>query len=811
MRALFANVHFTLRLVRRSPGFYALILALLTAGIGATTAMFSVAESVLLEPLPYPDPEDLTEVDRFELGERTSVSAANFLDWRAQGTTFEQMAAVATGRMSLSSEGTLPVSVEAAEVTGDFFPMFRLKPLLGRFFGPDDDRPGAPLVCVIGAELWKTQFASDPGIVGRTITLNSRPYTIVGVAPRGFSFASSNDRHVAMWKPYFGKQTAEQYVQEIDGARGLNTLAVTGRRRHGVSLAEAQAQMTAVAKNLEVAYPAYDAKTGVVLRDLHDALVGDRSHSIWMLLADVLLVFVVISANVASLILARAQVRRGELVTRAALGASSSALVLQLVTETLVLFGLGSLLGSAVAWALVDTLASHLFGRTSIEGALTVRTDLAALGAGVATSLLFGLAAGVGPALVTARVDPAIVLKQTSVRAGVHRSQAAVRALLVVTQLAVAFALLTGSVLTVKAFVRLLSTPPGFDGRDVATAVVDLPNRKYGSEDKVRDFSRRALRAMGDLPGVESVALTTSLPMSNSSQGLTFSIEGRPPFPQGDAPPLGINFVSPGYFATMRIPILQGRAFTAEDTEASRPVMLISKKAADRHFPGENPIGQRIEYGDGVWREILGVVGDVRKEGLGLEPSREGYTPFAQTPDGRIFFAVRTKTPEAVLAALPRLVQSLDPELAVSELETMEARTAGTASESRDMAFLLGAFALAALVLATLGLFGLVSYTTAERTRELGIRLALGSPPEAVVGLVIRSAMKLVLVGLGIGAVLSVWVARQVAAIVPGATAFDPAVVAPIPLVLGVAGLVASLLPALRAVRTPPASALRYE
>jgi putative ABC transport system permease protein len=421
---------------------------------------------------------------------------------------------------------------------------------------------------------------------------------------------------------------------------------------------------------------------------------------------------------------------------------------------------------------------------------------------------------------VTARVDPASVLKQTSTRAGAHKSQAAVRGLLVVTQLAVAFALLTGSALTVKAFVKLLNTPPGFDPRGLVTAQLDLPIGKYDSEDKVRAFFRDSLRAAASLPAVEAVSVTSALPMSGSSQGLTFSIEGRPPWPTGDAPALGINFIAPGYFDAMRIPVLRGRDFGPADTEKSRPVILLSKAAADRYFPGEDPIGRRMDYGippDVTWREIVGIVGDVQKDGLAEPVDTQGYTPFIQTPASttpestRMFLVVRTQTPEAVLAALPHLVQSLDPELAFSSLDMMGARVADSVEEPHRLAIVLGAFAIAALVLATLGLFGLVSYTTAERTRELGLRLALGSSPEAVMGLVIKGAMKLVLIGLGIGLGLSAWVARAVADAVPGATAFDPAVIAPIPLVLGLAGLVACVLPALRAVRTPPASALRYE
>jgi putative ABC transport system permease protein len=304
-------------------------------------------------------------------------------------------------------------------------------------------------------------------------------------------------------------------------------------------------------------------------------------------------------------------------------------------------------------------------------------------------------------------------------------------------------------------------------------------------------------------------------------QGLTFSIEGSPPWPPGEAPPLGLNFVYPGYFETMRIPILEGRGITAEDTATSRLVVVLSKAAADKFFPGQDPLGRRLEYGDPpqdgthdapfTWREVVGVVGDVESAGLGQGPFVTAYTPFSQTGEGTLFFAVRTKTPDAVLAAMPRLVQSLDPELAVSNLETMDARVEDSVGEARKLTLLLGGFAVLALLLATLGLFGLVSYTTAERTRELGIRLALGSPPAKVVALVVKGAMKLVLLGLGLGLLLSVGVAREVVATVPGATAFDPAALLPIPVLLAFSGVVACVWPALRAVRTPPSVALRYE
>jgi len=811
MRILLAHVRFTFRLIRRSPWFYALVLALLAAGIGTTTAMFSVVESVLLKPLPYEHADDLVDIGQDEADGHASV--ADFVDWRAQGTTFEQMALVNGERFSVSSPGTTPVRVDIAEATADFFPMFRLKPLLGRLLGADDDVPGGPLVAVISAPFWREHFGADPSVLGRTMTLNSRPYTIVGVAPERFTFASPDSDTTQVWTPFFGSRSAKE-VADMESQRGAHFLMVMGRRRHGVSLAEAQAQMTAVAKNLEAAHPEIEVRNAIVLTDLHDLLADDLSRPIWVLFAAVLLVYVVICANVASLILARAHARRAELATRTALGASSSDLVLQVVTETTVVFGIASLLGSALASWLVGEIASVLLDGYTIRDAVFVHLDVLALLAGIGTSILFGLLAGIAPALVTAKVAPANVLKQTSAGAGDHRSHASVRGFLVVTQVAVAFALLTGSALAVEAIVRLLRTPPGFDPTDLATAVLTLPQRKYDDDDKVRAVFRETLRRIAVLPGVESASGNAFLPMGETAIENSFLVEGRPPPRPGEAPVLERGLVLPRYFETMRIPILRGRAFTPEENETTNPVIILSQTAAEKYFPGEDPIGHRIAFGGPPfrWFEIVGIAGDVHQRGLAQRKMHDlAYTPFDQDSFNEMYFVVRTKTPQAVFATLPHLVESVDPELAVSNLTTMQARVAKTIRQPRQVATLLVAFAVASLLLATLGLFGLVSYTTAARTRELGVRLALGSPPRVVVALVVRSGMKLVLLGLGIGLLLSVWVAREVADTVPKATAFDPAVLAPIPLVLGLAGLLACLLPAMRAVRTPPASALRYE
>jgi putative ABC transport system permease protein len=815
MRTLIGNVLFAVRLIQRSPGFYALILILLAGGIGATTAMFSVVETALLKPLPYERAEDLTDVLRVTPQfPRAPSSLANFLDWRAQNKSFEQMAAVDNEGLSLSMAGQLPLHVDAAEVSGDFFSMLRLHALAGRLLSVDDDRPDAAPVAVMSASLWRERFGADPGMVGRTVTLDGRAFTLVGIAPTGFAFSSRNSDSSDMWIPL--AVARPDYAGELAKERGSHYLAVMGRRRRGISLAEAQADMTAVAKNLEVAYPDTNAKEGVSLRDLHDALVGRSSRSIWLLFVSIGLVFVVVSANVANLLLARAQNRRGEMATRAALGATPRALATQIVTETVCVFGLASLLGAAGAAWLTPTLAHDLL-QGAMRAAVVVRLDLPVLLASIGLSFLFGLAAGLGPALVTAHVAPESVLKQTSSRAGAARSHAVIRAVLVVTQVAVAFALLAGSGIAIKAFVKLAGTPPGFDAENLAVARVSLPERKYETDEKVRAFFRDATAQVAALPGVEAVTGNGWLPMSGSDSSGNFSIEGKPAWPRGDEPDLTRNFVLPGYFSTLRIPVLRGRPLAQEDGEKTRPVVVISKLTADRFFPGEDPIGKRIAWGtpsDGpsfTWREIVGVVGDVRRDGLDDLPVAEAYVPFAQVANNSMFLVIRAAAPDQALQALPRIVSGLDPEQAVADMTTLSREVAGTIGDSRREAVLLGSFALTALVLATLGLFGLVSYGTAERTREFGIRLALGSSPQAILRLVVAGGMKLVLMGLGIGLVLSFWVARAVETLVPGATAFDPTVLLPVPLVLGLAGLVACLLPAMRAVRTPPASALRYE
>jgi putative ABC transport system permease protein len=815
MHSILSDVRFAIRLMRRGPGFFATLLAVLVAGIGATTAMFSIVESLLLKPLPYPHPEQLTMVWATQpLVDPSPVSIADFLDWRAQATTFDGMAATEYAAFSLSSEGAKPEGLAGANVSGDFFPVLGIQPLYGRLLTPEDDRVGGARVAVVSASLWHRRFGSDPNLVGRTVTLNSQAYTILGVAPEAFRYSGPYSNGCDVWTPL--AVTHPDYARESTTERGSHFLNVFGRRRPGVSLEQAQAQLSAIARTIELAYPESNTKVGVHLVDLHDALVGTSRSGVWVLFAAVALVFVIVCSNVANLLLTRAQSRRAEMAARAALGATPARLARQVVTETLVVFLLGSIGGTIAARWLVDLFASGIVDRGG-AATIDIRVDAVALLFSVATCVVCGILFGLVPAFSIARVEPQTVLKESATRAGVGRSQRAVRSGLVVAQVALACALLVGSGLALRAFAKLASTPPGFDPDNLATARIVLPESKYVADDQVVAFYRDAMAKIAAQPGVQAVGADSTLPMAGSNSNGSFTIEGRPMWRPGERPILERNIVTPGYFATMGIPLLRGRDFTDADRRDGRLVVVISQATADRFFPGEDPIGHRISWGDSedddkpFWREIIGVVGDVRRRGLDEPVSAESFAPLAQVANRWMTVVARSPRGEALLHALPALVAEVDPQQAVVGREMMSERVADSIGSQRYIALLLATFAAAALVLATLGVFGLVSYATGQRTRELGIRMALGATQGGVVGLVLRGGLRLVAAGLGIGLVCALVVGRVLAARVPGVEPFDLTVYAAIPAVLGMAGLLACVVPAWRAVRIPPASALRYE
>ncbi len=810
LRIVLADARFALRLLFRAPTFAASLLGVLVAGIGATTAVFSIVQALLLRPLPYPHPEELVMIWKtYEpVAKEWPASLADVVDLRAENKTFEAIAASGWDAFSLS-DGDRPAEyVGGADVSGDFFTVMGVRPLQGRLLGPDDDRVGSAPACVVSADLWRRRFAADPGLVGRVITLNSRPFTVAGIGPEGFRFGGPNGDRADVWIPVVhGDGYAERAA-----ARGYNAYRVLGRRKAGVTNEQAQADMTAIAGRLGEQHGSWRHR-GLWVVDLHDALVGAARESALVLFGAVVLVFLVVCANTASLLLARGATRRAEMAARSALGATRARLVAQLVTETAVVFLIGGAGGGIAAVWLVDFFATSV--ATQVWSAnIAFGVDGAAFAFAVLASLVCGVAFGLGPALATSRIAPQAVLKETSAQAGVSRRQRVLRSTLVVAQVAMAFALLAGAGLSLRAYAVMASTPPGFDPEGLVVGKLVLPEAKYADDEHVARFYEDLLARLAKEPGAAAVTANSALPFFGSNQNGWFKIEGRPPWPDGKGPILERNVVLPGYFQALGIPILRGRELTADDRRDGRRVMVVSQRVAEQFFPGEDPIGRRIDLQDregDVWWEIVGVAGDVRKNGLAKPPAAEAFVPLAQVPSRAMTIAVRSRTGEAMLARMRAAVQERDPELALFGHQTMKDKMAERNAERRSTALLLAAFAVAALVLSTMGLFGLVAYTTAQRTREIGIRTALGASPGELVGLVVGGGARIVGLGLVVGLVGATTLGRLLATHVAEVRGFDPLVFVTVSATLAAVGVLACFVPAWRAVRIPPSVALRYE
>jgi putative ABC transport system permease protein len=815
-RHLLADARFAVRLLRRTPGFAATLFFLLVGGLGATTAMFSVVESLLLSPLPYDHPEQLTVINTVPMHEpnaRFSISLPDFLDWKAQSNSFSEMTALRHQSFTLTAPGAKPERLDGAVVTGEFFDLFRLHPLHGRLLTTADDRKGGPRVAVISAALWHTRFGSDPALVGGTARFDGEDYTVVGIGPEGFSFGGVGAGSVDVWAPI--AVTSPEYVQ-YEQRRGERFLRVMARLKPGVSLATAQVEMSAIADRIATAAPDTNQLLDARVRDLHGELVRKAKSGVLILFAAVGLVFLVVCANVANLLLTRGAARRAEVAIRAALGATRQRLIVQLLTETTVMFLVSALAGLVFARWLLDRLVGIL-PLGGMARALGVHMDGTAFVACVGTSLIFGLSFGLVPALMSTRVEPEVALKQSAARAGASRTHHLVRGALVVSQVALAFALLVGAGLALRAFTSLNDTDPGFAVEDRVTATISLSPVRYADDAAVRSFVDRLITLVEAQPGVSSAAVNVSLPFSGSNSSSSFEIEGRPPFAAGDSPDINRNVVTHHYFQTMGMHLLRGRDFAPDDVTASRRVMVVTRKMADRFFPNEDPVGHRLDWGDSYdgdkhWVEIVGVVNDVHRFDLSTAPDAEAFELVTQRSGQRDFSLVihSTRGPE-LLHELPGLLQQVDTDEAVSHGTTLRELVADSLELQRSLTILLALFAGAALILATLGVFGLVSYSTAQRTRELGIRMALGSTPEAVVALVVRSGLSLLGLGLSLGLVAALLVGRLLASRLADVPAFDLAVYSGVPLLLMATGVLACLVPALRAVRIPPAVALRYE
>jgi putative ABC transport system permease protein len=813
MESFWKDVRYGMRVLAKGRGFTAAAIIALILGIGANTAIFSVVNSVLLQPLPLPEPERLMRLSETspKFPDEMSVSYLNFVDWREQNQTFEDMAAFRQDGFNLST-GELTERVFGHYVSGNFFKVLGVGPSQGRGFTTEDDRPGAAPVVVLSYGLWQRQFGGDPDLVGRAITLDSRPVTVAGILPREFWFLSQMDLYI----PF--AHTDEMIVNTREMRAGTR---VVGRLKPGVTLELARSDLERVMAGLVAEYPVANPGHGVVLDSIHESLVGGVRPHLIVLLAAVGFVLLIACVNVANLLLARSTARQKEIAIRVALGASRWRIIRQLLSESLLLALVGGTLGLLIALWGVDSLAS--FVSDAVPRAGEIRVDGRVLAFTFSLCMLTGVVFGLVPALQASRPDLNETMKEGGRTTMAGRQRAL--SLLVVAEVVFALVLLVGAGLMIRSIIALYDTSPGFDPKDVVTMRLALSKGDYSEPEKIRAFYSRLTERMRELPGVEAAALTNDLPFEDDSE-TPFVIEGRPTPAREDIPWALFYAVSADYMNAMRVPLLRGRFFTELDTKDSTKVAVIDQQMAERFFPGEDPIGKRIiipmpEADDPL--EIIGIVGHVKHFGLvGDAQSKiqaQLYLPFLQMPDpyiglvsSNLTFVLRTGLDVATIsAAMKSRMVEVDRGQPVYDAKTMEQIISRSISQQRMLMLLLGVFASVALLLAAVGLYGVMSYAVEQRTHEIGIRMALGATSGDVMRLVVGRGLGLVLAGIGLGLVAAFAGTRVISSMLYGVSATDPVTFAAIPILLIGVAFIACAVPARRATRVDPVEALRHE
>jgi putative ABC transport system permease protein len=798
------DFRYGLRVLRKRPGFTVVAALTLALGIGANTAIFSVVEAALLRPLPYDRPEQL--VWMFEDGTdvpNRSVSYPNFLDWRARSRSFEAMSTTRGWYLTLTGAGAAPESLTAWMVSAEYFDVMRARPLLGRAFLHEEDQPGGAPVTVLSHGFWRRRFGGDPDILGKEITLDDRPFTVVGVMPPEFRHQGPPPLWVLM-----GQWTGQGNWMQRDVRVAGNVVA---RLKEGVSVEQARADMAAVKEGLTRESPFTNAGHVIRVVSLHESIVGDSRTPMLLMFGAVGCVLLIACANVANLMLARATTRRREFAIRAALGASRRRLLRQLLAESLLLSALGGTAGLLLAWWGVDLLrAAEPPGLPRVGGAgLNATVALFAFG----VTILSGLAFGLAPAWRASRRDAADALKAGSPSAGGVAAGGRLRAALVVTEIALAFVLLAGAGLLTRSLLRLLDSYPGFDPANVLTVPFTLPQQRYADKEAVNRFQRELLARVSALPGVGAASVSNSLPGLGSWQS-DIAVEGGAPIKPGEELNVDWSIVSEDYFETMRVPLLRGRTFTEREAREGLPVVLVDENLARRFWPGEEAVGKRIMYDSPTRHEIIGVVGNVKDFGREAEGRIRIYTPLGRAHLARgATLSVRAEggAAEGLTAAVAREIHEIDRDLPVAGSQTLERIFGRAAGPRRFNATLLGLLAGLALTLAAVGIYGVVSYTVAQRTQEFGVRIALGAQRGDVLRLVFGRGLKLILTGVGAGLLAALAVTRVLSSLLYGVSAYDPLTFSLVALLLAAVALLACLVPARKATKVDPVIALRYE
>lgn len=812
METLWQDVRFGVRMLLKKPVYTAIAVLALALGAGANTAIFSVVNGVLLRPLPYKDPDKLVRLGEWsQQVPQMSISYPNFKDWRERNRVFDGLAATQFDNYNLTG-GDEPERLQGRNVSYNFFDVLGVVPAVGRSFLAEEDRAGAPPVCVISYGLWQRRFGSDRKIIGKAITLNGESYTVVGITPQDYRFGTQTDVFVPL-----GRTEDSDRMSPRDNHPGIYAVA---RLKQGVSFEQAQSEMKGIAAQLADEYPKTNTGNGVSMTPLREYFVGDVRTYLLMLLTAVGLVLLIACANVANLLLARAASRSREIAVRKAMGASRLRIVRQLLTESVMLALVGGVVGLLLAMWGVDVLRRASLDQlpTTADIGLDRTVLFFTFGVSILTGVIFGLA----PALSASRHDLSESLKEggrTGAEAGPRNLM---RSALVVFEVAVSVMLLVGSGLLVRSFILLRQTDTGFQQANLLTLQISHP---VGKEEgaKALNFFRAVEEKVKALPGVESAALSNGVPLLGASETM-LKIKGRPPAEPGKQAMTVSFFTTPGYLDAMGIKLIRGRFIDEHDTAGSQPVAVIDEETARLHFAGEDPIGQYLE-GDpknGIpdW-QIVGIVGHVKNYGLDspgpVQPQM--YRPRAQVPEkfqpfiaDRVTILVRTfQEPESLTAAVRHAVQEVDPNQPIYGVQTMEQVVSDSVASQKLWMTLLLIFAAVAVVLAAVGIYGVMSYAVTQRTHEIGVRMALGAQGGDVLRMVVHQGMMLVLIGVGVGLLLAAGLTRLMSSILYGVTATDPLTFAGVPLLLFFVALLACLVPAYRATKVDPMEALRYE
>jgi len=825
MGSLLSDLRHSIRVLLNSPGFTTIAIAALALGIGANTAIFSVVNTVLLQPLPYTEPDRIMRVERgFPQGVGSSSSIPKFMAWNKNNQVFESMAIYDFQSLGINlGGGDRPEQVHGIHVSQGYFSVFGVAPGLGRTFLPQEDLPGGAKAVVISNALWKTRLGGDPALIGKPLTLAGDAYTVVGILPPNFRPDPPADVFIPL-------------QADPDSINQGHYLLVAGRLKPGVTVEAAKANMKLAGERFRAANPKWMDKTeSVAVVPLREALVGDVKPALLILVGAVGFVLLIACANVANLLLARASGRQKEIAIRTAVGASRGRLISQLLTESVLLASVSGLIGFLIgAWGVRVLLAlspGNLPRVNEHDHAASIVTalDWHVLAFTFGIALLTGIVFGLFPALHISRLDVNSVLKETSGRSGTGLRQNRARSILVASEMALAVILLVGAVLTIRTFVGLSSVQPGFDSHNVITMQTSLSGGRYDSTTKVENMSRQVVQRIEGLPGVQSAAATIMLPIEGGID-LPFLIEGRPPA-KGDLYTGDEQWraVSSHYFTAFRIPMLRGRAFEDRDTGKSELVVVINQAMAKKYWPKDDPVGQRITIGGSALgpdfaepaRQIIGIAGSVRESGLKDSDQGVMYIPQAQTTDGLtklansvipLSWAVRSANdPSALSTAIQREILAVDGQLPVSKIRTMDQVVSESTARQNFNMLLLSIFAGMALLLAAIGIYGLMSYTVEQRTQEIGIRMALGAGRGDMLKLIVRQGMLLSGIGVAVGLAAAFGLARVLSSLLFGVKATDPLTYATVAVVLFSVALFACYVPARRATKIDPLIALRYE